>query len=166
MQHEYGVSPSDVEWVLSAEDSSAAVSGQVSEFESVLPDGLSVSTGSEGKDESEVYTYSTETGEAEAAGPARKKKRPKRRPKPELIKRRLHPTDPEPGTEESADDESQETEPADVVDTEDAEAAAEADTPAEVTALEAGDTSADDDAPDDGETSADSEKAQAEGGSP
>ena len=55
--------------------------------------------GTAGKDEAEVFTYSTETGEAEADSPARKKKRPKRRPKPELIKRRLHPTDPEPGTE-------------------------------------------------------------------
>jgi len=58
--------------------------------------------GVDGRDESEVSTYSTETGEAEADAPARKKKRPKRRPKPELIKRRLHPTDPEPGTEEAA----------------------------------------------------------------
>ncbi len=55
--------------------------------------------GGAGKDEAEVFTYSTETGEAEADSPARKKKRPKRRPKPELIKRRLHPTDPEPGAE-------------------------------------------------------------------
>jgi small subunit ribosomal protein S2 len=57
--------------------------------------------GADGKDESEVFTYSTETGEAEAVAPARKKKRPRRRPKPELIKRRLHPTDPEPGSEEA-----------------------------------------------------------------
>jgi small subunit ribosomal protein S2 len=55
--------------------------------------------GAAGKDDAEVFTYSTETGEAEADSPARKKKRPKRRPKPELIKRRLHPTDPEPGAE-------------------------------------------------------------------
>ncbi len=48
-------------------------------------------------EEGEVSTYSTETGEAEAAGPAKRKKRPKRRPKPELIKRRLHPTDAEAG---------------------------------------------------------------------
>ncbi|MCL7927067.1 MAG: 30S ribosomal protein S2 [marine benthic group bacterium] len=53
--------------------------------------------GAAGKDEAEVFTYSTETGEAEADSTVRKKKRPKRRPKPELIKRRLHPTDPEPG---------------------------------------------------------------------
>jgi small subunit ribosomal protein S2 len=53
--------------------------------------------GGEGAEEGEVYTYSTETGEAEAAGPAKRKKRPKRRPKPELIKRRLHPTDAEAG---------------------------------------------------------------------
>jgi len=72
-----------------------------------------VPKGVEGRDESEVSTYSTETGEAEAAAPARKKKRPKRRPKPELIKRRLHPTDPEPGTEEAAQAVSEpETDPA------------------------------------------------------
>jgi small subunit ribosomal protein S2 len=53
--------------------------------------------GGETEEEGEVSTYSTETGEAEAAGPAKRKKRPKRRPKPELIKRRLHPTDTEAG---------------------------------------------------------------------
>jgi len=53
--------------------------------------------GGEADEEGEVSTYSTETGEAEAAGPAKRKKRPKRRPKPELIKRRLHPTDAEAG---------------------------------------------------------------------
>ena len=58
--------------------------------------------GAAGQDEAEVFTYSTETGEAETDSTARKKKRPKRRPKPELIKRRLHPTDPEPGSDEAS----------------------------------------------------------------
>ena len=46
-------------------------------------------------DESEAFTYSSDVGEGEA--PARRKKRPKRRPRPELIKRRRHGTDVEPG---------------------------------------------------------------------
>lgn len=70
-------------------------------------------TGAEAE-EGEVSTYSTETGEAEAAGPAKRKKRPKRRPKPELIKRRLHPTDAEagPSGEAGAAAETQEPEQA------------------------------------------------------
>ena len=53
-----------------------------------------------------AYTYSSDVGESEAAGA--RKKRPKRRPRPELIRRRRHPTDEEgdgaeaEGTEDSA----------------------------------------------------------------
>ena len=54
MQHEYGVRPEDVHWVISAEDSSAADAGQVSAQESLLPDGIKVSTGPAGKDESQL----------------------------------------------------------------------------------------------------------------
>jgi 4,5-dihydroxyphthalate decarboxylase len=54
MQHEYGVEPQDVEWVVSAEDSSAKDAGKVSAQESVLPEGISVSVGPEGKDESDL----------------------------------------------------------------------------------------------------------------
>jgi len=69
----------------------------------------------EGKDdggEQGAYTYSTDVGESEAAGG--RKKRPKRRPRPELIRRRRHATD-EGGDEaeptvgedgEAADDEA------------------------------------------------------------
>jgi ribosomal protein S2 len=118
--------------------------------------------GTDGRDESEVSTYSTETGEAEAAAPARQKKRPKRRPKPELIKRRLHPTDPEPGTGDVAD-------VADVVAVvaePEADPAAEPE-PAPV-AVEAGGSPEDEpatSAKDDTE-GAEPEKAPADGGSP
>jgi 4,5-dihydroxyphthalate decarboxylase len=54
MQHEFGVRPDEIEWVLSAKDSSAAEAGKASSQESVLPEGLSVSKGPAGKDESDL----------------------------------------------------------------------------------------------------------------
>jgi len=54
MQHEYGVKPEDVEWVVSAADSSAKDAGKVSKQESMIPDGIPISVGPEGKDESEM----------------------------------------------------------------------------------------------------------------
>ena len=54
LQHEYGVKPTDIEWVVSSKDSSADAAGKVSKQESVVPEGLSVSTGSPGKDESQL----------------------------------------------------------------------------------------------------------------
>jgi 4,5-dihydroxyphthalate decarboxylase len=54
MEHEYGVKAQDVEWVVSAEDSSAKDAGAVSAQESVLPAGISVTVGPEGKDESDL----------------------------------------------------------------------------------------------------------------
>ena len=54
MEHEYGVKPSDIEWVVSAADSSAKDAGKASAQESVLPEGISVTTGPEGKDESDL----------------------------------------------------------------------------------------------------------------
>ena len=54
MQHEYGVKPEDVEWVVSAADSSAKDAGKVSKQESIVPEGISISVGPEGKDESEM----------------------------------------------------------------------------------------------------------------
>ncbi|NWK56484.1 ABC transporter substrate-binding protein [Verrucomicrobiaceae bacterium N1E253] len=54
LQHEYGVKPTDVEWVVSAKDSSADSAGKLSKQESVVPTGLSVSTGTAGKDESQL----------------------------------------------------------------------------------------------------------------
>jgi 4,5-dihydroxyphthalate decarboxylase len=54
LQDEYGVTPQDVEWVLSRKDSSADVSGKVSAQENVIPDSISVQAGPEGMDESDL----------------------------------------------------------------------------------------------------------------
>ncbi len=54
LQDEYGVRPEDVEWVVSAVDSSGAIAGKTSKQENVFPEGLSVSVGPEGKDESDM----------------------------------------------------------------------------------------------------------------
>ena len=54
MQDEYGISPADVEWVLARKDSSADVSGKASKQEQVLPEGLKMSYGTPGMDESDL----------------------------------------------------------------------------------------------------------------
>ena len=54
LQDEYGVRPEDIEWVISAEDSSTSASGKTSKQEQVFPDGLKFSVGPEGKDESDL----------------------------------------------------------------------------------------------------------------
>jgi len=54
IQHEYGVRPDEIKWVVSAKDSSAAVTGKLSKQEDMRPERLSVSIGAEGKDESDL----------------------------------------------------------------------------------------------------------------
>lgn len=54
LQDEYGVHAEDIEWVVSANDSSADLSGTVSKNENVFPDHLSVTTGPAGMDESDL----------------------------------------------------------------------------------------------------------------
>ena len=54
IQHEYGVRPDEIKWVVSSKDSSAGVSGRMSKQEDVRPEGLSVSIGAAGKDESDL----------------------------------------------------------------------------------------------------------------
>ncbi len=61
-QEEYGVTPQDVDWIVAAKDSSANLSGAASKQESMIPEGISISTGTPGKDESDLL----ETGEADA----------------------------------------------------------------------------------------------------
>ena len=53
-QDEYGVSPQDVKWVTAVKDSSAATTGQVSKQEAMVPEGVSMTKGTPGKDESDL----------------------------------------------------------------------------------------------------------------
>jgi len=62
LQDEYGISPNDVEWVLSGKDSGKNLSGKVSGYENLIPDGLNTKTGSPDKDESDLL----ESGEVDA----------------------------------------------------------------------------------------------------
>ena len=62
VHHEYGVNPEEMQWVISSKDSSAKAAGKVSKQESMVPKGLSVSKGPEGKDESDLL----ESGEIDA----------------------------------------------------------------------------------------------------
>ena len=61
-QDEYDVSPGDVQWVITLKDSAAEKSGGPSKQENVLPEGLSISTGPVGMDESDLL----ESGEVDA----------------------------------------------------------------------------------------------------
>ena len=54
LQDEYSVSPQDVKWVTSAKDSSANLSGKVSKNELMIPEGISIRSGSASKDESDL----------------------------------------------------------------------------------------------------------------
>ncbi len=54
LQDEYGIKPEDIEWVVSAMDSSAAITGSPSKNENVFPENLSVTVGPAGKDESDL----------------------------------------------------------------------------------------------------------------
>jgi len=62
VQHEYGVKPEEIQWIVSSKDSSAKAAGKVSKQESMVPKGLSVRKGPEGKDESDLL----ESGEVDA----------------------------------------------------------------------------------------------------
>jgi 4,5-dihydroxyphthalate decarboxylase len=61
-QDEYGVKPEDIDWIATSADSSAKVSGKTSKQEQVMPEGVSIKAGPEGKDESDLL----ESGEADA----------------------------------------------------------------------------------------------------
>ncbi len=54
MQHEYGVKPEEIQWIVSSKDSSAKASGGASKLENILPKGISIRTGPKGKDESDL----------------------------------------------------------------------------------------------------------------
>jgi 4,5-dihydroxyphthalate decarboxylase len=61
-QDEYGIRPQDIKWVTAAKDSSAKAAGKVSRQESMLPEGISITAGPAGKDESDLL----ESGEVDA----------------------------------------------------------------------------------------------------
>lgn len=54
LQDEYDVRPEDIKWVVARKDSSAKDSGKASKQENVVPEGIDVSFGPEGKDESDL----------------------------------------------------------------------------------------------------------------
>jgi len=54
LKDEYGVNPEDIQWVLSNKDSSADAAGKISAEEQVVPDGINVSVGPAGMDESDL----------------------------------------------------------------------------------------------------------------
>ena len=62
LQEEYGVKPEDIQWIISSKDSSARDAGKVSKQENVFPEGVQISMGPAGKDESDLI----ESGEVDA----------------------------------------------------------------------------------------------------
>jgi 4,5-dihydroxyphthalate decarboxylase len=54
VEDEYGVSPSDINWVVSADDSAGGATGGASGFENFIPNVDNISTGPEGMDESDL----------------------------------------------------------------------------------------------------------------
>jgi 4,5-dihydroxyphthalate decarboxylase len=61
-QEEYGLMPKDMQWILSSKDSSAKEAGKVSKQESMSPEGVPITIGPPGKDESDLL----ESGEVDA----------------------------------------------------------------------------------------------------
>ena len=53
-QDEYGVAPDDIKWVVAAKDSSAKDAGKASKQENVFPEGISITVGPDGQDESDL----------------------------------------------------------------------------------------------------------------
>jgi len=62
LQEEYGIKPEDMQWIVSSKDSSAKDAGKVSKQENIFPEGVSISMGPAGKDESDLL----ESGEVDA----------------------------------------------------------------------------------------------------
>ena len=67
---EYGVKPSDMEWVIANKDSSAAEAGKISAQESVNPEGVSIVQGPPGLDESQLLLEGEVDALFHAATPA------------------------------------------------------------------------------------------------
>ena len=54
LQDEHGLAPTEIDWVVSAQDSSAKVAGKASKQENVFPEDISIAIGPEGQDESDL----------------------------------------------------------------------------------------------------------------
>ncbi len=54
LKDEYKIDPTDIEWVISNKDSSSEVAGKISKQEQVQPDGVKISYGTVGMDESDL----------------------------------------------------------------------------------------------------------------
>ncbi len=54
LEHEYGITPEEIQWVLSDEDSSSDIAGSRSTQEQMLPEGLDVVYGTAGSSESDL----------------------------------------------------------------------------------------------------------------
>lgn len=54
LKDEYGIDPTDIEWVISNKDSSTEAAGKISKQEQVQPEGVTISNGTVGKDESDL----------------------------------------------------------------------------------------------------------------
>jgi 4,5-dihydroxyphthalate decarboxylase len=61
-QEEYGIKPEEIRWIVASKDSSAKAAGKVSKQENVFPEGVSISVGPEGMDESDLL----ESGDVDA----------------------------------------------------------------------------------------------------
>ena len=70
LDDEYGVKPSDMEWVVSLKDSSAGESGKASAQENLIPDDVTVVSGKPGMDESELLLAGEVDALIHAATPA------------------------------------------------------------------------------------------------
>jgi 4,5-dihydroxyphthalate decarboxylase len=70
LEDEYGVTPGDIEWVIARKDSSSGESGKISAQEQRIPDGISVSDGTAGLDESELLLSGEVDALFHAATPA------------------------------------------------------------------------------------------------
>ena len=62
VQHEYGVRPDEIQWVISTKDSSAKEAGKISKQEQVMPEGIAFTRGPAGVDESDLLV----TGQVDA----------------------------------------------------------------------------------------------------
>ena len=69
LQHEFGVKPNQIEWVVTSKESTGEATGGASKLENVLPKGISIRSGTIGKDESQLLVDGDVDGVFHAAEP-------------------------------------------------------------------------------------------------